>query len=135
MAIRADTGMNRTATDLNSTAKLSAAVNILLGAWLFVSPWVYGAAGNGNAWNSWIVGAIIAIFAAIRYSSPAGASVLRRINMILAIWVFASPWIYGYTGNTGRFINSLCVGVAVFIVSIVGTNLRHSNFTNVPIQH
>jgi hypothetical protein len=34
--------------------------------WLFVSPWVYGVAGDRNAWNSWIVGVLIAVFALIQ---------------------------------------------------------------------
>jgi len=36
-------------------------INVLVGIWLFVSPWVYGAARNPSAWNSWIVGVLIAV--------------------------------------------------------------------------
>ena len=95
-------------------------INMLAGIWLFVSPWVYGAYTNGTAWNSWIVGALIVLFAAIHYSSPSMRS-LSIINMLLGIWTFFSPWIYGYAGNSGRFINSLCVGVIVFIVGAFGS--------------
>jgi hypothetical protein len=35
-------------------------INLILGAWLFISPWVYGYSGDMNmAWNSYIVGALI----------------------------------------------------------------------------
>jgi hypothetical protein len=44
---------------------------------------------------------------------------LSWLNALLGIWAFFSPWIYGYTGNAGRFINSLCVGVIVFVLAIV----------------
>lgn len=99
-------------------SRAASAVNILAGIWLFVSPWVYGAYGAANAWNSWIVGAVIAIFAVIQYNNPLGLKLLSWINCVLGIWTFCSPWIYGYTGNTGRFINSLCVGVIVFLLAI-----------------
>jgi hypothetical protein len=101
-------------------AKPASTIALLAGIWLFVSPWVYGAAASPNAWNSWIAGALIFIFAATRLSrSPAGVSWL---NVILGIWTFVSPWVYGYTGNTGRFINSLCVGVIVFVAAMISAN-------------
>lgn len=100
-------------------------LNVLLGIWFFVSPWVFGAAHTSNAWNAWIVGAALVILAAARMSAPA-ATGLSWINMLLGIWMFASPWIFGYTANTGRFINSLCVGVVVFLASLSVLNARSS---------
>lgn len=105
-------------TQFRRTASIIA---FLAGLWLFVSPWVYGVYMSPNAWNAWIVGALIAIFAAI-YFNPGSAVGPVWVNTILAIWTFASPWIYGYTGNNGRFVNSLCVGVVVFIASLASGN-------------
>jgi hypothetical protein len=94
---------------------------LFAGLWLFVSPWVYGAPGNSAAWNSWIVGALIFLFALIRRSQPA-ATKLSWLNSMLGIWVFVSPWVFGYTGTAGRFINSMCVGFIVFCAAIVAAN-------------
>jgi uncharacterized membrane protein len=99
-------------------SKWASAINIIAGLWLFVSPWVYRAYASPDAWNSWIVGAIIAIFAIIQYNNPAGNKFLSWINCFLGIWVFFSSWIYAYTGNTGPFVNSLCVGVIVFVLGV-----------------
>jgi hypothetical protein len=76
------------------------------------------------------VGALIAIFAAIRSSSgsPAGWS---WVNMFLGAWTFFSPWIFGYTASTGRFINSLCVGIAVFVISAFSAAV-HPHITHTP---
>jgi hypothetical protein len=71
-------------------SRTSAVLNVLIGLWLFVSPWVYAAAGSGNAWNSWIVGGLIALFAIIRYSNLR-AQALAWLNMALGAWVFISP--------------------------------------------
>jgi SPW repeat-containing protein len=117
-----------------NASKLSAGINVILGIWLFVSPWVYGAAGNPNAWNSWIAGGLIVLFAWIRLAAPVGAAFVGWANVALAIWVFVSPWIYGYTGNTGRFINSLCVGVIVFLLSAYGASVSRHHLTGRPMQ-
>jgi hypothetical protein len=106
---------------------------MLAGIWFFVSPWVYGAAGSGNAWNSWIVGAIMFIVGLVRLGRPIASSGLSWLNTVLGVWVFFSPWIYGYFGNTGRLVNSLCVGVIVFVLSIVSAvGSRNRNMTVTP---
>jgi hypothetical protein len=111
-----------TTHDALNIAKASSTICLLAGIWLFVSPWVYGAYTNANAWNSWIVGGFMILFAITRITRPAYSTVLGWCNMVLGIWTFFSPWIYGYAGtNTGRFINSLCVGVIVFAFSIIST--------------
>lgn len=105
------------------TARAASTICLLAAIWLFVSPWVYGAFGDGNAWNSWIVGGFIILFSLVRISRPAYGRIFSWINLVLGVWVFFSPWIYGYVANTGRFINSLCVGVVVFLFSIVSARM------------
>jgi hypothetical protein len=40
-------------------------VNLLLGIWLFIAPWVLGFSGlPGAAWNHWIVGVLVFLIAA-----------------------------------------------------------------------
>jgi hypothetical protein len=109
------------------TVKAASAIALLAGIWLFVSPWVYGAYTHSTAWNSWIVGGFIVLFALVRLGRPRYSAVLSWCNMVLGIWTFCSPWIYGYaTTNMGRFINSLCVGFIVFVFSIVSARLSAS---------
>jgi SPW repeat len=106
--------------------KRAAIINLLAGIWLFISPWVYLAYHNRNSWNEWIVGALIVILAATRLGNPLGARGVSVVNMLLGIWTFASPWIYGYTDYRGRFINSLCVGVIVFVFGLVNSSMRRT---------
>lgn len=115
-------------------ARAASVVVLLAGIWFFVSPWVYGAYTHPNAWNSWIVGALLFIFGCVRIGRPAYGTALSWWNMVLGIWAFFSPWIYGYTGNEGRFINSLCVGVVVFVLSILSARLA-SHANSIPVSH
>ena len=96
----------------------AALLNVVLGIWFFVSPWVFGAAGDPNAWNAWIVGALIALIGVARTTNPATLRLFAWANVVLGAWVFFSPWILGYGGNTGWYANSLCVGALIFLLSI-----------------
>jgi len=114
--------------------RTASTIVLLAGIWYFVSPWVYGFYGHSNAWNAWIVGAIIFILGCSRVARPAQLAGLSWCNMVLGIWTFFSPWIYGYTGTQGRFVNSLCVGIIVFVLSIISASLTTRTRT-VPLQH
>ena len=102
-----------------TTVKGASGLNLLAGIWLFVSAWVYGVYTLHNAWNSWIVGALIVILAAVRLSDPMRTMWASWINCALGIWMFASPWIYGYHSTTDRAINSMAVGIIVFVLAII----------------
>jgi hypothetical protein len=126
-----NTGMENVGPKLGGI-RAASMICLLAGIWLFVSPWVYGAYTSGNAWNSWIVGAAIFLLACVRVSRPAYSTGISWVNLVLGIWVFFSPWIYGYVGvNTGRFINSLCVGVIVFVFSLT-SGITATRLTRMP---
>ena len=107
--------------DGQSVVKQTAStIALLAGIWCFVSPWIYGSYMLSNAWNNWIVGAAIAILAVGRLASRNSTRTdwMSWMNCLLGIWIFVSPWIYMYTPERGRFINSLCIGVIVFVAAI-----------------
>lgn len=81
-------------------AKGASLITLLAGLWLFLSPWVYGGSGSAGAWNGWIAGAVISLFALLRIIRPS-ATGLSWLNSILGIWIFFSPWVFGYTGHSG----------------------------------
>ncbi len=100
------------------TTSLGVAVAAL---WFFVSPWAYGFSLHASAWNAWVVGAVMLVFACLRVLAPSHTSGFSRVNTVLAVWVFLSPWIYGYASHGPRLTNSLSVGVFIFALSIVST--------------
>lgn len=109
-------------------AKAASKICLLAGIWLFASPLVYGAYTSGTAWNSWIAGILIILFGILRIARPTYSTVASWCSVILGIWTFVSPWIYGYAAtNIGRFINSLCVGVIVFFFSIIAVRTGRSH--------
>ena len=72
-------------------------INLILGLWTFVSPWVFGFAAGTSiaALAMWILGAAIAVFAAFAvYMHKAWEEV---INILLGIGLITSPWVLSFT--------------------------------------
>jgi SPW repeat len=101
-------------------ARAASGINILLGVWLLVSPWVFGyqAAGSAAIWNSVIVGALIAIFAAGNCFSRRIRTSCNWINVLLAVWTMLSPLVYGYAANIGGFGDNLVLAILIAAFAI-----------------
>ncbi len=88
-------------------------LNILLGIWLFISAFVWPHTVPQRT-NTWIMGVLCVIFAAIALSVPA----VRWLNTALAIWLFISVWALPHV-NVGTQWNNALVAVAIFIISLI----------------
>jgi SPW repeat len=91
-------------------------INLILGAWLFVTPWIFGFAGNA-AVNAWIVGALIALVAIA--ALMAFTEWEEWVNLVLAIWAFVAPWNLGFDSNTAAMANHVIVGIIVAVLAAV----------------
>jgi SPW repeat len=101
-------------------ARTASGINILLGIWLLVSPWVshYSAIGLAATASSVIVGAFIAVLAATRLASWRDTAPFSGVNLILALCTIASPWVYGYAANVGGVRDNVIVGVVIAALAI-----------------
>src|SRR4029079_4951800 len=90
-----------------TNAKWCDVANLILGAILFFSPWIFGFdAGSGNAHIAGIVIAVLAIMALAAF-----AIWEEWLNLIVGIWTLVSPWLLGFHG-TGMTVHVI-VGAAV----------------------
>jgi hypothetical protein len=90
-------------------------VNALLGAWLFVSAFVWPHSPAEMA-GACVVGALCITFACVATVHPS----VRYLNTALAIWLLFSD-IALPSRSVATAANALLVGVLVFIVSLVPT--------------
>jgi|SRR5580698_9179770 hypothetical protein len=102
-----------------STVKMAAIINIVLGLWFLVSTWVFHIQMLPNAWNNWIAGFLVVLFGAVRLMDPLTGESFSFLNLLIGAWIFGSPWIYDYAGNSARAMNSLCVGALVFTCATI----------------
>jgi len=93
-------------------------LNLLLGAWLFVSPWVmrYADPTSHAAWNAWLLGAAIVIFAAVAVSMPKAWE--EAVNIALGVWLVVSPWALRFSDQANVRLNAVIVGLLVMALAI-----------------
>ncbi len=89
-------------------------LNLLIGVWLFISPWVVGFAASdvAAAWNAWILGVAIVVFSAIAVSMPRAWE--EVINILLGIWMVISSWVIGVAYRAAG-TNAVIVGLLVIL--------------------
>ena len=112
--------------DIARNARWQNVANLVLGAWLFISPWVLGFSDAGKvATNAWIFGIIIAllalsaIFAYQRWE--------EWLTAAIGVWVFISPWVLGAASNARILWSSLVVGALLVILALWSSSLEHGS--------
>ena len=93
-------------------------INLVLGAWLFASPWLmnYADALPNAAGNAWALGAAIVLLAAVAMHMPKAWE--EGVNILLGAWVAISPWVLGFTSNDEVTTNAVVVGGLVTLLAI-----------------
>ncbi|MFP2895217.1 hypothetical protein [Corallococcus sp. 4LFB] len=88
-------------------------INIVVGVWLFISAFVWPHTSASRT-NTWIVGALCALFAAIALRIPQA----RWLNAVLSVWLFYSTLAF-FRATGGTALNNTLAGVVMFIASLV----------------
>jgi triphosphoribosyl-dephospho-CoA synthetase len=99
--------------DYGAQARTASGTNIALGIWLMASPWIFDYSGRSAVVGSVFCGALIALLAAVRIASLHNSVGLSAVNLLLALWTLASPWIWGYMANFGGMANSVVLGLLI----------------------
>jgi hypothetical protein len=100
-----------------TNARLCDVANLILGAILFFSPWMFGFGGTRAAENANIAGIVIAVLA---IAALAAFAVWEEwLNLIVGLWTLASPWVLGFEGTTKAMTVSVIVRVLVAVLAAV----------------
>jgi hypothetical protein len=110
--------MLRLARDYAAEARAASGVNIALGIWLSLSPWVFDYSGKSAMLSNLTVGALIALLAAIRVAALHDSAGLSGINLLLAFWTVVSPWVYQYATSGAALFNNVAVGILIATLAI-----------------
>jgi SPW repeat len=99
-----------------TNAKYCDVANLILGAFLFLSPWIFEFGGTA-AENANIAGIVIA---ALAIAALAAFAVWEEwLNLIVGLWTLVSPWLLGFSANSKAMMVSVIVGAAVAILAAV----------------
>jgi SPW repeat len=98
-----------------TNAKLCDVANLILGAFLFVSPWIFGFAAGASE-NANIAGLVIAIIA---IAALAAFAVWEEwLNLIVGLWTLVSPWVLGFQGTSAMTVH-VVIGAAVAVLAAI----------------
>lgn len=91
---------------------------LILGVWLFLSPWILGFTGISQAaTNAYVIGIAVVVFALLALYMPHLWE--EWINVVLGVWLIVSPWVLGYAGVMQAAVwNSVIVGLLVAIFGL-----------------
>lgn len=99
-----------------TNAKLCDVANLILGAVLFVSPWIFAFAAGPQSQNAWIAGVVIA---GLSIAALAAFTVWEEwANLVVGLWTLASPWIFGFAGTTAMTVHVI-IGLLVAALAAV----------------
>lgn len=93
------------------------AVNVVLGAWLVVSPWAVGYQAETAAMADAIAVGVALIAAAL------GAILVPRAweewtEGILGLWLFVSPAVLGFTADRGALLSASVSGIVIVALAV-----------------
>lgn len=99
-----------------TTAKLCDLGNLILGAFLFVSPWVFNFPMGAETWNAAAAGAIIAI---LSIAALTAFTVWEEwLNLIVGLWLIVSPWVLQFQDQTAMRV-AVGVGIVVAVLAAI----------------
>lgn len=108
------------------------AINLGLGAFLFLSPWIFGFTSDIATHTSWVAGTAICIVAALSIGDLFGTVSLRGffeeeewINLAVGSWLVVCPWIIGMQGDATATHVHVVVGLIVATIAAVELWLVH----------
>jgi hypothetical protein len=99
-----------------TNAKLCDVANLVLGAFLFLSPWMFGFDAGKVSQNAYIAGVVIAVLA---IAALAAFAVWEEwLNLIVGLWTLVSPWVLGFQGTKAMTVHVI-IGAAVAILAAI----------------
>lgn len=94
--------------------------NLVIGIIFFLTPWLISNnlatdVADRVSWNSWVVGAAVAISAGFALQDLKPWE--EWVNLALGVWMILSPWIFNYSKESGLLWSSLAFGAIVTALS------------------
>lgn len=100
--------------------------NVLLGLWLFASPWLLEQAWRAADRNDWILGAAVVVGSIWGLARPASPRP-EAANVAFGAWTFLAPWLLGFASvMAGAAWNDWIIGAAVTSLALIALSRRAS---------
>ncbi|MGC2517856.1 MAG: SPW repeat protein [Burkholderiales bacterium] len=104
-------------------------IEIVIGLWLCISPWVLGYTGPLEAagWSAIVVGIGVLMFSFEDLVLP--SEIEEWVELVLGLLLMISPWAWGYSDNMAATLNALISGFLVTGIALWA--LKHLGFAGI----
>jgi hypothetical protein len=107
-----------------TNAKYCDVANLILGALLFVSPWLFAFDEGLSSQNAIISGIAIAV---LSVAALANFAVWEEwLNLIVGLWVVVSPWLMDFQGTTAMAVHVI-IGIIVAVLAAIELWIMYQN--------
>jgi hypothetical protein len=114
-----------------TNAKWCDVANLILGAILFFSPWMFGFEAGRASENANIAGIAIVVLA---IAALAAFAVWEEwLNLIVGLWTLVSPWLLGFAGTAMKV--HVAIGAAVAILAAIELWIMSQNPPRLTASH
>ena len=105
-----------------SNERLCDVANLILGAILLLSPFIFNFPPGNQSDNAYLCGAVIVL---VSIGALHEFAVWEEwLNLIVGLWVFVSPWAMGFAGTTAAAVD-IVVGIIVVVLAAIEIWLTH----------
>lgn len=92
-------------------------VTLVLGAWMVLSPWVYGfSADHAAMLNAVIFGAAIVVYSVIELSIPRMWE--EWLMLAAGVWLLVSPWVLDFQAKSAAMWNTAVSGIVLAVLAM-----------------
>ena len=98
-----------------SNAKLCDVANLILGAVLLFSPWLYAFPAGAASQNAMVTGVVIVV---LSIASLAAFAIWEEwLNLIVGLWAIVAPWVLAFSG-AARNVH-VTIGIIVVVLAAI----------------
>lgn len=108
--------------DGRETIQSLAVINLILGAWLIISPFILNYTSSAARWDQTIVGIAFVVLAGLRAIAPR-MQWLSFLTGLGAIWAVIAPFILSYNRSVSYW-NEIIVAIVVGILAFWNSGLH-----------
>jgi SPW repeat len=107
-----------------TNARYCDVANLVLGAILFFSPWIFTFAAGAQSQNAFVTGLAIVVLA---IAALAAFAVWEEwLNLIVGLWSVVSPWVLGFQGTTAMTVH-VVIGILVAVLAAIELWMMYQN--------
>ncbi len=119
---------------MQNVNRLQDQIEIVIGLWLCISPWVLGYSGplQVAGWSAILVGIGVLLFSFEDLALP--SEIEEWVELVLGLALMASPWVWNYSDNMPATLNALISGFLVTTGFVPGGGLDILEPPQRPIQ-